>query len=725
MNINELLKVYFGYDEFRQGQMELIEGTLNGRDALGIMPTGGGKSLCYQLPAVAMDGVTIVISPLISLMKDQVGALKEVGISAEYINSTQGYSELMDIVNNIRMGKYKIIYVAPERLNTPLFIDLIKDIRVSMVAIDEAHCISQWGHDFRPSYLEIPRFIESLDRRPVVTAFTATATKQVVNEIKKLIRLQKPIEIITGFDRPNLYYQVIKVSKKFKHLLKYLNSSARSDAGIIYCATRKNVESVTKKLNEEGFKAVAYHGGMNSDERQENQDDFILGRKNIMVATNAFGMGIDKPDVRFVIHYNMPRNMEAYYQEAGRAGRDGEKSDCILMYSPSDIVKQKLIIESNTFDPKREEILYTNLQYLIDYCHTNDCLRDKILNYFGEDTKLDNCENCSNCLDESEMIDITIEAQKVLSCVYRLEQRYGVNVVTQVLRGSKIKKLLEADLDKVSTYGIMTDYNNHTIREIIMTLASKGYIYITADKYPILKLTNNSMDVLKGKVKVFHKKDLIHGKAEDKKDTKLSKTNIDFDKGLFNKLKELRFKIATEKEVPPYVIFHDSTLKEMAAYLPQDKNTFLDIKGVGEKRYDSYGETFIEIIKEYCKENELKPTEKRNSSEVKIEDLDNNEEKSNRYDLTYSYYLEELSLKELSDRRGFTQGTIIKHLKKCQEDGKVIDWNRFITDKEKEKKILATIKEIGADKLSPIKTALDEDISYEDIRIVICKYKAE
>lgn len=600
MDLQNILKTYFGYDEFRNGQDKLIESIIKGRDALGIMPTGGGKSICYQLPAIALDGITIVISPLISLMKDQVDSLNELGINAAFINSTLDNDEFLQILEGIRGNSYKIVYVAPERLNTDSFINLVKDIRISLVAVDEAHCISQWGHDFRPSYLEIPRFINSLKQRPAVAAFTATATKEIIKEIKRLIGLRNPIEVTTGFDRPNLYYQVLKVSNKSKFLIEYLNDNFKTESGIVYCATRKSVESLVKILNDKGFSAVGYHGGMNSEERQNNQDEFILGNKRLIVATNAFGMGIDKPDVRFVIHYNMPKNMEAYYQEAGRAGRDGEKSDCILLYSASDIVKQKLMIQNDDIDPKRQEILYKNLQYLVNYCNTNDCLRNQILNYFDEDSANDKCKNCSNCIDSSEMIDITLEAQKILSCIYRVSQRYGANMVIQVLRGSKNKKVLEARLDNVSTYGIMKEYSDSAISEIIMTLVSSGYIHMTHDKYPVLKLTSKSADVLSGKTKLHHKKHLLQKKDEKEKASKSIKGgNIDFDIELFEKLKQYRYKIAQEKGLPPYVIFHDIALKEMAAYLPVNKESFLEIKGVGEKKYENYGEGFIDIIKGY------------------------------------------------------------------------------------------------------------------------------
>ena len=600
MDLQNILKTYFGYDEFRNGQDKLIESIIEGRDALGIMPTGGGKSICYQLPAIALDGITIVISPLISLMKDQVDSLNELGINAAFMNSTLDNGEFLQILEGIRGNSYKIVYVAPERLNTDSFINLVKDISISLVAVDEAHCISQWGHDFRPSYLEIPRFINSLKQRPAVAAFTATATKEIIKEIKRLIGLRNPIEVTTGFDRPNLYYQVLKVSNKSKFLIEYLNENFKTESGIVYCATRKSVESLVKILNDKGFSAVGYHGGMNSEERQNNQDEFILGNKRLIVATNAFGMGIDKPDVRFVIHYNMPKNMEAYYQEAGRAGRDGEKSDCILLYSASDIVKQKLMIQNDDIDPKRQEMLYKNLQYLVNYCNTNDCLRNQILNYFDEDSANDKCKNCSNCIDSSEMVDITLEAQKILSCIYRVNQRYGANMVIQVLRGSKNKKVLEARLDNVSTYVIMKEYSDSAISEIIMTLVSSGYIHMTHDKYPVLKLTSKSADVLSGKIKLHHKKHLLQKKDEKEKASKSVKGgNIDFDIELFEKLKQYRYKIAQEKGLPPYVIFHDIALKEMAAYLPVNKESFLEIKGVGEKKYENYGEGFIDIIKGY------------------------------------------------------------------------------------------------------------------------------
>ncbi len=484
------------------------------------MPTGGGKSLCYQLPAILFDGITLVISPLISLMKDQVDSLEEIGIEGTYINSTLDQKEQYHRIEDIKNGKYKIVYVAPERLNTYQFLNLVKDIDISMVAVDEAHCISQWGgHDFRPSYLEIPRFINNLNKRPVVSAYTATATKEIVDEINRLIGLRNPLISVVGFDRPNLFYQVVKARDKFNYLMNYLENNFQEESGIIYCATRKTVESLTRRLQDKNISAVAYHGGMADDVRSRNQEDFIHNRTRIIVATNAFGLGIDKPDIRFVIHYNMPKNMEAYYQEAGRAGRDGEPSDCILLYSPpGDIVKQKYLIQNSTYSPpERELMLYENLQYLVDYCNTNDCLRNSILIYFGEEIEDEKCNNCGNCLSQSEMVDITIEAQKILSCIYRVREKYGVTMITQILRGSKSKRILELGLDNLSTYGIMKEYSESALKEIIMTLVAMDYIYMTADKYPVLKLTSASIQVLKGEVKVFHKKDLLEAKQIIKK----------------------------------------------------------------------------------------------------------------------------------------------------------------------------------------------------------------
>ncbi|HSH35492.1 RecQ family ATP-dependent DNA helicase, partial [Schnuerera sp.] len=549
-------------------------------------------------------------------------------------------------------------------------------------------------------------------------AYTATATKEIVEEIKTLLGLKDPIISVIGFDRPNLFYQVKKVRNKFKYLIDYLSDNFQEESGIIYCATRKTVESLTGKLIEQGISAVSYHGGMDSNTRQKNQDKFIYNKVKVIVATNAFGLGIDKPDIRFVIHYNMPKNMEAYYQEAGRAGRDGEASDCILLYSPSDIIKQKLLIQNSTFSPKRETMLYENLQYLVDYCHTNNCLRNSILTYFGENVEKEKCNYCGNCLSQSEMVDITLEAQKILSCIYRVKERFGVTVVVQVLRGSKNKRILELGLDKVSTYGIMKEYKEDVLKEITMTLISMDYIHMTADKYPVLKLTSASLPVLKGEVKVYHKKDLLEPKDSIKiKKKSLRHIDKNYDRDLFERLRELRYEIAQEKGLAPFMIFHDSTLKEMATYFPQNKESIMDIKGVGLKKYESYGENFIETIRNYSKEKGIDTS----SIEVVETFSETGTSSEDRYQLTYDCYLEGLSLAEIANKSEFTINTIIKHLEKCNNDGKIVDWSRFIKDSSKEEKILKAIDQVGLERLKPIKEMLPEDISYEDIRITIIK----
>lgn len=596
-----VLKKYFGYSEFRSGQEAMIDQILRGSDVLGIMPTGGGKSLCYQLPALLMDGVTLVISPLISLMKDQVDSLKEMGIGAVFINSSLEPEEISQRVALIRQGAVKLIYVAPERLNSEWFTGLVQGAGIQLVAVDEAHCISQWGHDFRPSYKEIPAFIKRLKNRPVVAAFTATATLRVVDEIKSALQLVKPFSLTTGFDRPNLSYRVATPPNKYNYIKDYLSSNHGEASGIIYCATRKTVEGLTHKLRQDGFNAQGYHGGMDPEVRKQVQDHFMLDTTRIIVATNAFGMGIDKPDVRFVVHYNMPGNMEAYYQEAGRAGRDGEPGDCILMYSPADIINQKLIIDNDGLDPGRKELLFENLQILVNYCHTQDCLRGTILTYFGETGIQQSCGNCGNCNDDGEMVDVTLESQKILSCIYRMEQRYGLTMVIKVLKGSSDRKLKDNRLDQVSTYGLLAEMPEGSIKEIIMALISRGYVHMTTDAYPVLKLRAESKRILNGEERVLVRKSRIDIMRKSKKADKKSRPAVSLNEGLYDQLVALRKSLAAKKGVPTYVIFHNKALEEMAQIYPRNRSEFLGISGVGEKKYETYGEKFSQVIADYCR----------------------------------------------------------------------------------------------------------------------------
>ncbi|WP_303867706.1 DNA helicase RecQ [Acetobacterium wieringae] len=724
MTLKKTLSQYFGYDTFKEGQEKIITAVLNGQDVLGIMPTGGGKSLCYQLPAIELPGITLVISPLISLMKDQVDALGEMGIPATFLNSSLDEQSYQKRLAELRANRYKLLYIAPERLCAPGFVELMGALIVSLVAVDEAHCISQWGHDFRPHYREIPGFIGSLTPRPVVAAYTATATIPVIKEIKTLLGLRDPVESIIGFDRPNLLYQVVKTGDKFGYVTDTITQTFPGQSGIIYCATRKTVESLTARLTGLGFLVGAYHGGMSPEERERNQQDFINDQLPIMVATNAFGMGINKPDVRFIIHYNMPQNMEAYYQEAGRGGRDGEPSHCTILYSPADIVKQKQLIGLNQTSPERQTLLFENLQYLVDYCHTNDCLRKSILLYFGEEADYERCGNCGNCLDQSEMVDITRDAQKILSCIYRMKNRFGLNMVIAVLRGSKNKKVLELGFDRLSTYGLMAEHSAESLRELIMTLVSKGYIVVTADEYPVLKLTKTAGRVLKGEKTVYHKKRLLNLTTTKTRSVGKSTVPVDYNDALFSELRALRREIATDKGLPPYVIFPDAALKEMAAYFPRTEADFLNITGVGQARYDHYGSVFIEAISRFADNNPItlrsRPEPAESEPRVARPQAGEEELKIPSWEISYDLFAGGLSIAEIARQRELTENTVLGHLIRCDQEGQTIDWTDLV-DPEKEVAIINAIGTVGLEALRPIKEALPEHYSYAEIKIVIQK----
>ena len=599
MNKLEILKRYFGYDSFRTGQEALVDALLSGRDVLGIMPTGAGKSLCYQVPALMMSGITLVISPLISLMKDQVNALVQQGVSAAYLNRSLTEAQYAKALRNASNGQYKIIYVAPERLESTSFLNMCRSVQISMVAVDEAHCVSQWGQEFRPGYLNIRSFIAQFYFRPVIGAFTATATEEVKADIIQLLGLNTPLTVTTGFDRPNLYFSVLRPNNKPTELLKLLKER-RGKSGIVYCSTRKQVEQVCDMLNAGGIPATRYHAGLDDAERVRNQDDFVFDRRQVMVATNAFGMGIDKSNVGFVIHYNMPKNIESYYQEAGRAGRDGTEVDCILLYSKSDVQTCRYFIHHNDYNPdlteeqnlafrqKEEE----RLKHMIFYCTTGDCLRGYMLRYFG-DRYTDACGKCSNCLTDFETADVTVEAQKILSCIIKTGQHYGVKMITDVLRGIPSDKIKRARLNAQSTFGIMKDVRASEIKYLIERLEEQEYIISVDAKRPTLRVTEMSYPVLRGNAKVKIKK------TKQIKDYADNSVLSEVNQALLAELKDVRMVFARRRGVPAFVIFSDATLADMCRKLPVTESEFLAVSGVGQNKLDKYGEAFMQVIEKY------------------------------------------------------------------------------------------------------------------------------
>jgi len=583
----EILRSIFGYGEFKAGQEQVIASILSGRDTLGIMPTGGGKSVCFQILALIFPGTTLVISPLISLMKDQVDALDSQGVPATYINSSLSHSETAGRLSAAAEGKYKLIYVAPERLENLEFRGMLKSISVSMLAVDEAHCVSQWGHDFRPSYREIASFAAELPKRPILAGFTATATKEVIEDIVRHLGLAEPNLFVTGFDRPNLSYSVYRGVNK-RNFVKDFLLEQRQEAGIIYAATRKVVDSLYEYLTGLGYAVGRYHGGLSNKEREAAQNDFLYDRVSVMVATNAFGMGIDKSNIRYILHFNMPGNLESYYQEAGRAGRDGVPASCILLFSPGDVHTQRFLIEQSVYQPQRQEFELEKLQRMVDYCHTSGCLRGYILKYFEGREQAENCGNCSNCCDSTDVQDITVEAQKILSCVVRTGQRFGMSLVAEVLKGSNSKRVRQFGFQGLSTYGIMPDHTLQQICDLVKVLTAEGYLRPSDGRLPVLKLTEQAVAVLKGKKAVTCR---VRRQQEVKP--------VD---GLFEHLRKLRRELAAAEGVPPYIIFADNTLREMSSRIPRDKVSMLGISGVGEVKFERYGQRFIDAIKDYVRE---------------------------------------------------------------------------------------------------------------------------
>ena len=597
MNIKPLdvLHKYYGYTSFRKGQENIITSIINKEDVLAIMPTGGGKSICYQVPALCLDGITIVISPLISLMKDQVDALKTMGVKARLINSSLSNSEYNEALEEIENDECKIIYIAPERLDSMDFVNIIRGKNISQVAIDEAHCVSQWGHDFRVSYKKIPYFINRLDKRPIVTAFTATASNEVREDIINILDLHNPAVYITGFDRENLSINIVKSSSKNKYTLDYVENH-KNESGIIYASTRKEVETIYEGLLKRNYSVAKYHAGLSNEARKEYQENFINDDIKIMVATNAFGMGIDKPNIRWVLHYNMPQSIENYYQEIGRAGRDGEDSECVLLFSPGDVHTQKYLVEVGIENPERKRVQYKKLQQMVDLVYSNTCYRKNILNYFGE-IFLEDCNNCSNCLNEGEVVDKTLDAQKVISCIARMKRSFGATMIIDVLRGSKNKKVLDLGFDTLTTYGIMKNYSNEDLKTFINTLVSHGFLDVVENigprgSFPTIKLNEQSLKVIRQEIKVEFKED------------KVTKSRY-VENELYEMLVSLRSEIAKEEGIAPYMVFGDATLKNMASVYATNKEEMLNISGVGQIKYEKYGKRFEDIIEKYIEEKNI------------------------------------------------------------------------------------------------------------------------
>ena len=600
----EALKDLFGYHTFRPGQKPIIDSILSGRDTFAVMPTGAGKSLCYQIPAMLLNGVTIVVSPLISLMQDQVKALNDAGVSAAFINSALSESAFFETVSRAKQGMYQLIYVAPERLVTEGFLNLAKEVPISMITVDEAHCISQWGQDFRPSYTKIVEFVNLLEKRPIISAFTATATETVREDIICTLGLDNPYTMVTGFDRENLFFQVDKPKSKEQYIVDYI-AAHPDESGIIYCATRKNVDSVYELLKEKGVSVAKYHAGMSAADRKQMQEDFVFDYISIVVATNAFGMGIDKSNVRFVIHYNMPQSMENYYQEAGRAGRDGLDSKCILLFSPQDIVINRFLLEHKEMadiDPADRETIKERdakrLQVMERYCYTTECLRNYILKYFGENPQKP-CEDCGNCLREFETLDMTEEAKKIINCVFEAKGRYGKTIIIDTVAGAKTARLEEIGATRYKSYGVLASSNRKLLRRLLEQMVMEGYLVV--GDYQVIKLGDISAlkdSDTKVLVKITDEDKLPEKAAKPKKKAKGTESLTSAGFQLFDKLRALRLEIAREEKMPPYIVFSDKTLIDMAAKVPSNKEEMMNVSGVGENKFAKYGERFLSVIKE-------------------------------------------------------------------------------------------------------------------------------
>ncbi|SIQ04857.1 DNA helicase RecQ [Paenibacillus sp. RU4T] len=713
----DLLKRVYGYDSFRQGQEDIIAAITGGSDTLAILPTGGGKSVCYQIPAMLLSGTTIVVSPLISLMKDQVDALRRVGVPAAFLNSSLGAAEYREVLRAALNGEYKLLYVAPERLDAPMFGELSERMRIPLIAIDEAHCVSQWGHDFRPSYRQLAGWITRMEDRPLVAAFTATATPEVSQDIADMLALRDPSIFINGFARENLSLSVVAGADKKRFLTRFLQERP-DQSGIIYAATRKETEAVHAELLRQGIPAGKYHGGLGDEERADAQEKFRFDETRVMVATNAFGMGIDKPNVRFVLHWQMPGDLESYYQEAGRAGRDGEESECLLLFEPQDVQIQRFLIEQGAGDDGRKSVQLSKLYSMMNYARTERCLQQFIVDYFGE-KGVQPCGKCANCLDKSERLDMTSEAQKALSCVGRMKGRFGVAMAAKVLKGSRDKKIIQFGLDRLSTYGLMREWPEKEVSDWLYWLVAEGYLRMSEGQYPTVSLTAEALPVLEGSKTVVRRKITTVRKAAQSGGGESSP--------LFEALRDWRRAAAAREGVPPFMLFFDATLRELAAARPSSMDELMGVKGIGAAKAGKYGEELLAITAgaaaDLSGEPDLfsqaggaqpAPGSSRRSGDAASGG-------AGSHTATYDLFAAGKDVEDIAQERGLSRVTVENHLMRCADEGAELDWSRIIPE-EQEPLILEAVQRLGGDKLRPLKDALPPEVDYFAIHGVLRKH---
>lgn len=725
------LKHHFGHDQFRFDQRPIIEKVLKNKDVLVVMPTGGGKSLCYQLPALLRPGVTIVISPLIALMQDQVNALQDNGIEATFLNSTLTFDEIKSRQKDLLAGNIKLLYIAPERLFTPSFSDLLEQlgqkVGISTFAIDEAHCVSEWGHDFRPEYRQLFQLKQRYPQIPII-ALTATATQRVRADIVQQLRLNDPAIYVSSFNRQNLYYEVVQKSKKaYAQLLEKIKQQQGEEkgSGIVYCLSRKHVNEIATKLQHDGISAMPYHAGLSNDIRETNQNKFIRDDIQIIVATIAFGMGINKPDVRFVIHYDLPRNLESYYQEAGRAGRDGESANCTILFGWGDVHTVKYLIGQKA-DPAEQRIAQQQLNQIINYTESAVCRRKIQLGYFGESFDAP-CDNCDNCLNPSPLEDWTIEAQKFLSCVYRCNQRFGMNHIVDVLRGSQKKRILELGHNNLSTHGIGKDHTTDEWRMLCRALIHQGYLDESTDGYSVLKLNANSNQILKKQTTVgIPVAQRIEKPALTEKTTSNAELTSD-ETALMSELRILRKKLADEQGVPPYIVFADASLRQMAQQRPQSPDEFSAISGVGNRKLTQYGKPFTQTIRQFCEANGLKiSTNSQPFPEHKKQgyQLTTKSEITSTQLSTYELYQEGLSLPDIALKRNIRLSTVNTHISKLIEAGYNIDIDKLVAP-ERQTVIKAAITQAGPESLRNIREETGDTYDYQEISLVRAAWQSQ